>query len=94
MKKIFVTSNLTLNDLEFSPKSVVVTGVTFFPIKHNKVKMEGKNPYFLVAGMANVTYNGSASVFPFSIKGTSQSHLKGNLSLRRMYILIFLDVMS
>ena len=80
MKKIFVTSKLSLDDLEISPKSVFVAGVTFFPIKHDKVTIEGKNPYFLVAGKAEVTYNGSVSVFPFSIKSSNQSHLKGNLS--------------
>lgn len=81
MKRVF-TANSSLNqsNIEISPKGVIVNSINFFPIKHDKVKIEGKYPYFLVAGIATVSYNGGNSVFPFNIRGTSQSHLKGNLS--------------
>lgn len=81
MKKIFVAgSALNQSNIQISP-SVIIESVTFYPVKHDKVKIEGKYPYFVVAGIANILYNGSLKgVLPFNIIGKSQSHLKGNLS--------------
>lgn len=80
MKKIFTAgSTLNQSNIQISP-GVVIESISFYPVKHDKVKIEKKYPYFVVAGIANILYGNLRGVLPFNIIGKSQSHLKGNMA--------------
>lgn len=81
MKKIFIAgSTLNQSNLKFQ-SGVAIESITFYSVKHDKVKIENKYPYFVVAGIANIVYTGMfRGILPFNIIGKSQSHLKGNMA--------------